>query len=545
MSGGKETPRQKMIGMMYLVLTALLALNVSKDILNAFIIVDESLIETNRTVQSKSDGIYSDFKKAMLENAQKAGPFNAKAMKVKKYTEEMLAYVKQLRTDLIVKVEKVDPKVADTLSLEGIAGKDNYDITTQFLVGGDEVAGKGAKGEELKNKLEEFKKNLLDQIDEKKKKQMGNLGFDLEDKYNPHFGRKAPWNVNNFFHTIMAADMVIFNQISLQVKNAEAEVVSILKEGIYGADMPFDQIEARVIAKSNYVMTGENYEADIFVAASSSTMTPEILLQEGADSTTAAGFEKYKGSAKKLGTEPGSVVKGVVKYVAPGAGEGLKKYTGIINLKNPKTGAVTAYPFYSEYMVAKPAAVISAEKMNVFYIGLDNPLSVSVPGVASDNLSVTIAGGTLQKKGAGKFMVRVSQQGKVKVNVSAKFGNSSKAMGSMEYRVKKVPDPVPMVAGKKSGVIPKSQLQAAPFVVAVLEDFLFDGVSYKITGFKFSTVSGGIIEEAPCKGAAMDEKAKSILAKSRAGQKIYFEDIKAVGPDGSTRNLPSMIFKLI
>ena len=545
MSGGKETPRQKMIGMMYLVLTALLALNVSKDILNAFIIVDESLTQTNATVQSKSEGIYADFAKAMAENKEKAKPFFDKAETAKKLTADMIVYIKKIRSELIVAVDKIDPKVADTISIGYINGKDNYDIPTNFMIGADQVNGKGAKAEELRNKLEDYKKAMIGLLEKKDQESMGDLGFDFSDKYNPKVGLKVNWQMNNFFGTILAADVVLFNQIALQIKNAEADVVNKLKEGIYGSDMPFDQIDARVIAKSNYVMTGEDYEADIFVAASSSTMTPEILLQENADSTDAAGFDKYKSSAKKLGTEPGSVVNGVIKYKVPASSEGLKKYTGIINLKNPKTGATTAYPFYSEYMVARPAAVISADKMNVFYIGLENPLSVSVLGVASENLNVSIAGGTIVKKSSGKFMVKVTQQGKVSVNVSAKFGNSSKNMGSMEYRVKKVPDPVPMVAGKKNGVMQKNQLQAAPYISAVLEDFLFDGVSYRVTSFKFSTVEAGIIKEAACKGASLDQSAKSILDKARAGQKIYFEDIKAVGPDGTERNLPSMIFKLI
>ena len=161
MSGGKETPRQKMIGMMYLVLTALLALNVSKDILNAFIIVDESLAEANVNLSKKSDALYTDFEKAKLAAPAKTQPYWEKAQKVKKLTKELRDYIHQLRTDMVSDIEKVPAKVADTLRLEGIQGKDNFDAPTRLMIGADESTGKGGKGELLKEKIEEYKKSVL------------------------------------------------------------------------------------------------------------------------------------------------------------------------------------------------------------------------------------------------------------------------------------------------------------------------------------------------------------------------------------------------
>lgn len=545
MSGGKETPRQKMIGMMYLVLTALLALNVSKDILNAFVIVDESLTEANINLSKKSGALYTDLEKAYATNPAKTKPYWEKAQEVKKLSKELRDYIHDLRTRLVSVMEKKDKKVADTLTLEYIQGKDAYDETTRVMIGTDEVSGKGAEGEKLKQKIEEFQKKLLSIVTKEQAKRLGTLGFDLEDKYNPHFSRKAAWQMNTFYHTIQAAAVTIFNQLTLQVNNAEAEVVGMLKENISADDFKFDKITAKVIAKSNYVLTGDSYDADIFVAAYSTTESPEVLLMEGIDTSNIDFATKYPNAKKIGGADAATVSNGVVKYKAPASSEGLKKYAGVINVRKPN-GEIAAYPFNSEYMVARPAAVVSADAMNVFYVGLDNPLSVSVPGIASENVMVSMsAGGTATKVSNGKFKVRVSPGKTVEVRVSAKFGAQTKNMGTMTYRIKKVPDPRPAIAGKSQGSVSKSLLVASPFVQALLDDFLFDNVKYRITSFKISvTKGGGFVDEFKCPGENISDQGINALKKSTSGAKVYFEEIKAVGPDGTERTLSNMIFKL-
>ena len=100
MSGGKETPRQKMIGMMYLVLTALLALNVSKEILNAFVIIEDGLNVTNKNFDSKNELLYSKFDKAMADNKTKTEPWYKKAKEAKKKSAELCAFVDEIKSEM-------------------------------------------------------------------------------------------------------------------------------------------------------------------------------------------------------------------------------------------------------------------------------------------------------------------------------------------------------------------------------------------------------------------------------------------------------------
>ncbi|MBK6644109.1 MAG: hypothetical protein IPG39_24255 [Bacteroidetes bacterium] len=180
----------------------------------------------------------------------------------------------------------------------------------------------------------------------------------------------------------------------------------------------------------------------MFLAAFSSTSNPEILVG-GAPISVESGMGKYS-------TRPGS--------------EGLKKWGGVIKVKNPDN-TIKEYPFEAEYIAAKPASVVSADKMNVLYIGVENPMSISVPGVADANVTASVTGGGVTivkdaKNGSSKYIAKATTQGEATVSVNAKLDGKNVPMGQFKYRVKRVPDPVAMINGKKGGPINKSELAA-------------------------------------------------------------------------------------
>ena len=444
MSGGKETPRQKMIGMMYLVLTALLALNVSKEILNAFVIVEDGLNKTNANFDGKNGVLYSKFEKAMADNKVKTEPWYKKAMEVKKKSAELCKMVDDIKSELYLEVQKLpDKSVSDTFKLKQLDSKDNYDIPTHVLLGATpEEPGADAKIIPLKNALIAFRKEMMDLVPAKEK---GNLKLGLvTDDVRDEEGKPVHWEFNNFDHTTMAADMCIFAGIKNDIKNAESDMVGLLLKAITAEDFSFDAVEAKVVANANYITAGEDYTADIFVSAHSSTQNPEIVIGS-VDTTTKV--------AKLVGTGVQVPVSaGVGKYLVRTGAEGDQEYSGLINVKAPD-GSVKPYPFHGKYTVAKPSMAVSPTKMNVFYIGVENPVDISVAGVAPMDVQATMSGGngTIINKGSGHYIVNVKAgdaKGMINVNVSKKTKDGNKSAGPpMVFRVKRVPSPLSSFAG--------------------------------------------------------------------------------------------------
>ncbi|MEI6764026.1 MAG: gliding motility protein GldM [Bacteroidota bacterium] len=533
-----ETPRQRMIGMMYLVLTALLALNVSKEILDSFLIVNESLVITNENFTKKIEGNYAAFSKALALSKAKVQPYYDKAMQAKAISKDMVDFINKCKADIISLEGGIPVAEADTINIRNVSARDKYDQATHYFIGESQDGSAGQAGA-LKIKIQEFKKKMLDLIDPKYRNTL-KLGLNVEGPFYGADGEKHTWEMHNFYHTIMAADVVILNKLIAEVKNAEFDVVAQLYTAINVEDFKFDQIGAKVVPKSTYVLTGESFEADIFVAAYDTKQTPEIIVGSAVDSNT------YEISGEKITVEG---VNGVGKLKLGAGGIGVRTYGGVINVTNP-SGGTKSYPFSGEYVVAQPSATISPTKMNVFYIGVPNPVSISVPGVANANVRVTITGGggsIAKAAGDGQYTVTVTTPttaaSMCKVTVSAAMGGSTRSMGSMDFRVKRVPDPVAYIAGTKGGPVSKGALMASPLIPR-MENFDFD-LQFTIISFSLTMSKQGDLVTKQTTGNQLSAEMKSMIQNAGKNQKVYIEDIKAKGPDGSTRNLGTISLKII
>jgi gliding motility-associated protein GldM len=538
MSGGKETPRQKMIGMMYLVLTALLALNVSKEILNAFVIVENGLNKTNENFDGKNGVLYAKFDKAMADNKAKTEAWYKKAVDVKKQANELCKMVDDIKSDLYLKVQGLPSKqVADTFKLTRLDSKDNFDIPTHYLLGGTpEEPGADAKVIPLKEAIIKFKKDIVatpagitPEQAKKYAKEVASikLGLNTDDVYSSNDEKKVHWEYNNFDHTTMAADMCIFAGIKNDIKNAESDVVGGLLKAITADDFSFDAVEAKVVANANYINAGEDYTADIFVSAHSSTQNPTIKISNGPDVP---------------------VTQGVGKYVVKTGAEGDQEYSGTINVKAPD-GSVKPYPFSGKYTVAKPSMAVSPTKMNVFYIGVDNPVDISVAGVAPKDVSASMTGGsgTITPLGGGHFTVKVKSgdsKGNISVNVSKKTKDGSKSAGPpMVFRVKKVPSPQASYGGiVGDGKISKGELLSAGGVIPKLEDFVFD-LKFPVISWNMSLFINGAYADYTAQGASATGAMKELLTKVKPGQKVLIEEVKVQAPDG-VRKITGCVLKI-
>ncbi len=535
MAGYKETPRQKMIGMLYLVLTALLALNVSKDILKAFVTVNDGLVQTNKTFESKNALLYSEFERQMIAQEEKVKPYYEKAKMAKELSDEMVQYIKDLMTDVLAYTEfgvrVMDDNShrnhkkwleANEINLNDVKKKDNYDKPIVVLIP-NQANPETGRAYKLRMEIEKYKNNMLALLDTSQLAQT-TLGFHYEPAFNKQYKKTMSWEFNTFYHTVLAADVVIFNKMIADVRNAEAEIVSKLMSGIDLASFKFDKVDAAIVPVSMMIPQGSQYEATLFVAALDTKSSIKAIV-----------------NGQTVNGDSGKVV-----FRTPSGPEGDHKVEGQIFVYNPVTKQEDPFNFSTSYSVFRPTATVSATRMNVFYRNLDNPLSVSVPGVSSGNVSVSLTGGTLVSQGGGNYTVRPAASGRdAVITVSARIGDKTQHMGTFPYRIRNVPPPTPLFAGSKSGAIDKSRIVAMPQVTAMLEEFLFEGVTFNVISFNFVIRErSGILTTLPQRGNRLDASALAKVQAASRGERIFIEEIKARGPGDVIYNLPSVIQRL-
>lgn len=540
MAGGKLTPRQKMINMMYLVLTALLALNVTKEVINAFVTINDSVQLSKENIDKKNANTYAAFAQAMSVDAVKYKDVNDKANNVKKGANDLVKKIEDLKQDLIRNADGID-KGAAVPSLSEMEAKENYDVPT-FIMCGDNADGKGAKASELKKDMETFKSTILANVPAASKdgfKKQLEILLNTSDPVKAEDGKRT-WEMNSFYHNPIVATVALLTKIQSDIRNAESQVIDDLISSVDKNIIKLDKLNAKVIANSTVVTIGSDYQADVFLSATSSTMAPEVFIGATYDSVS----KQMRGGSDK----PLPVEGGYAKYNDRPGSEGEKKWGGVIRVKKPD-GSYEYYPFSQSYVAQKPNSVVSADKMNVLYIGVDNPMSISVPGVSNDKVKVSIEGGGGALKpnsalGGGHYTATVSSVGKANIKVSAEIGGKVMPMGTFEYRVKRVPDPVATISNSKGGPINKNLLMAGT-LIPQLEGFDFE-LFFKITNFKMSiSGKGKDPQDFESQGNQLTQQMRDALAKSRAGDKVFFEYIKAkmaTGADQSSRSLSPMSF---
>ncbi len=544
MSGGKQSPRQKMIGMMYLVLTALLALNISKEIINAFITIDSGLVTTNKNFAAKNDMTYAAFEKAKSNDEKKVGPIYAKAMDAKKKSAELCAFITKLRGEMVAESAGVTPKEGDTMRLTLLDKPDDYDSPTNFMIGADPAHVTG-KAKDLEAKLIKYFDDMTLLVPEKDRPEFKarikpSYPADI---YSAEQEKVINWAWYNFYHAPIVASIAQLDRIVNDVKNAEGDVINQLFASISAADFKFDALSAKVIAPTSYVFTGDQYTADVLVVASSTTQNPTIILGDFDSIKQPNGTYKLRS-----GTADSTTIKvegGVGKYVIQAGAVGLQQWSGLIRMKKPDGSGSDYYPFKGEYMVATPSAAVFLEKMNVFYIGVDNPITISAGGVAPSDLQPSLAGGTLRSSGKpGQYIVTVASGTEATLTVNAKTSGGNKSMGAFKFRVKRVPDPVAYVGNLKAdGQMTKAELQGQSGVFARMDNFDFD-LKFQVISFVMSMSINGVFVEKKANGPGITPEMKSMLAGAKPGNKVFFEQVTVKGPDGTMRKIPGVNIKV-
>src|SRR5690606_16686661 len=406
MAGGKETPRQKMIGMMYLVLTALLALNVSKEILDAFVIINEGLESTKITFKDKISDQYARFEASFNENQTKYRENWEKAKEVRQLSDDLINQVDQMKAYLISNVEgkPIEEVIADNgrgqdtvLSLQYVQTKDNYDISTNVMIGenpglprAEHPDGNHLTALNLRENLETYRDRLKELLGDNNPVLVGNLenSFDFSERKDAS-GTVTNWESMNFYHIPIAAVVTNLSKIQTDVRNAESDLVTYLMADVEAASFKFTKLRPIAIPQSNYVLQGDTFKADVFLAAYDDTNFPTVEI--GVDETVEHDSANTALTGESRIVEIGD--DGFAKLKIPADQIGFRNWKGVIKFRGP-TGEVP-YLFDVEYEVAKPSLVVSPTKMNVFYRGLQNPVEISVPGFSAEKIQPSMTNGTL------------------------------------------------------------------------------------------------------------------------------------------------------
>ena len=530
MAGGKQSPRDKMIGMMYLVLLALLAMNVTKSVLNSFVVINGAMAETNEAFAGKNEAAMAEFNKQNTLNEAKVGPWLKRATAVHEASKELDEYFEALKKHIIISTEGyTEEQLAggdDWVTLDTAQALGDIDKPQTILLGPDPSLPKEGEWtmKEMQEKISAWEDKVLAQIPNDEKG-LVDVHFEYEDGVNAD-GEMEPWHIAHFYHAPLAAVVTDISMFQNQVKNSESEVLRLLMDHITAAEFDFDEVAVKVIPKSNYVVLGDSFSADVIVAAYSTTQNP--VMEVGSALDTAGKTIDQWAVSNPVSEDRISIKDGVAKYSYKPTSEGEVTWGGIMKIRKAGTDQWDLHPFEHTFIAAKPSTVVSPTAMNILYKAVQNPVSVSVGGYASKDISISVSGGK-STGSKGEYMIMPSASSRecvINVSVKGKDGKS-KSMGKQVFRIKRLPDPnVKFASVVGSGRASKGQIANSKSVRVDQKEMLFDGIKYKVTAFDvvFPSSKGSIVLSSRSDKITPQMKAK--FGNLRKGQTVIVKNVK-------------------
>jgi gliding motility-associated protein GldM len=512
MSIPKE-PRQLMINLMYLVLTAMLALNVSAEIINAFFSLNKGIKDSSVIVDGSNTNI-----KLGIDKQAKAYPkpenmeFQSLSEKAQKISKDFENYINGVTGELVTAAGGLNPKYNDG---RPIRYKDK-DVTTNLFM----PQGKN-KGAEVEQKIRETREAFLALIkDPKEREEMAKQVALLVDAI-PADAKAKTWTELKFKQMPVAAVMPTLTKLSADAKTSETAILNYFFKKINGeVDIKFDKFRVAIAPQKAYLIRGDKFVADVYLAAYSSSPGSNVSISvNGSGLALKDGVGHYE-------TTPSGIGKQTVKANA--------------TIRNPLTGQVTTSEGSFEYEIGEKSGAISAEKMNVFYMGVDNPVAISAAGVSSNSLRLNCAGcQSLNKVNDNNYTVRIDREGEVSLTMTGEGGFSL----TKKFRGKRIPDPIAMISsGKRSGAVGSGEMAANAGLIAKLENFDFDARCSIQSYVLFRIPRREDPQQANVNGPTNGE-AERLCRMAKPGDSYQYMEIKARCPgDGAARNLGSMSF---
>ncbi len=572
MAGGKETPRQKMIGMMYLVLTALLALNVSKQVIAAFVTINDKLDRSAEIINQNNQGNYASFDKKITTVKATGGDVNAvkvwqeRAFRVQDKTTETISFLLSEANAMIKESEGVDwIETEETIEVDGqstnvitelkplseISGMDNYDIPTNMFIGGNPQKPV-ARGLEIRKRVIDYR-NQIANIMATYKTPKGDWTFEAPDDLsgldealktaNPddttaiaafmrsldipenitqkiHGNEETlPWPSVMFDHAPIVAAAAMLTALKLDIKNSESMATQFLLGKVDVQEFDFNKIEPLAFASTGYINQGDSLNLRVMIAAYDSTDVPKIMWGQDADTSNQDAWktsEREDGSISLSGDKPGA-----------------HRVEGVIMVK--QRGIEVPKPWSFEYTVGQPMGVVALPEMRVLYRGYDNIVEGTASGFPADRVTLSGSGCSISKKG-NQYVAKVGagvREATISVN-GKKDGGGSVNLGSFKFKVKALPPPTLYLGGITNGQSPGlSSVKAQGRLSCRYDD------SVPLTNVAFSIVNGTVTVDGVMRkgkvtsGGGLDSDAKKILAQSRGKQVTIIVTYR--GPDAISK----------
>ncbi|MBS9767785.1 MAG: gliding motility protein GldM [Flavobacteriaceae bacterium] len=504
-TNGPETPRQKMIGMMYLVLTGMLALNVSSEVLDAFAKVDRGLYKTNQMTNSKNVEIVNALEKAYNDNPTKVKPFLDAA---KQLAEETTAIVEKIKKDKEDIVKYKDGEDFDVLNIED---KGNREAAALVMLN-------NGKATALKNAVHKYRDAVLNKLADAPESLKSSIRENLTLADIKKEGKTISWEVATFEEMPLISSVTLLTLLEGNIRSTETDALNFLSRAVDADSYKVTDVIASITGPTNTI-SGSKVSFRIFPTAIDATQEFEGVVN-GKPFKLVGGQYEYDFTPNRVGT---TWVKGYINMISP-------------------SGKLEKKEFQTKLEVAAPSVVISPSAMNVFYAGIKNPITVAAAGVKQSDIVINVSGGRKEKVANGYTIVPTVPAGQ-KVNITTTV--NGKNMGVSEFRVKSVPPATPMVGSKRGGRISIAELTANGGVDAILENFPFDGLRYKVAGFSLTaTTRGGFTNDIRSSGRNFTSSQLSAIRGMKQGDRLIIDNIVAVGPDGKQRNLPSLVFRI-
>ena len=492
-----------MINLMYVVLMAMLALNISSEVLNGFSIVEESLNRTTANSSKENEVLYGNFAEQMKKNPQKVKEWFEKATAVKRMSDSLYNFAQALKVQIVREADGKDGNVYN------IKSKDNLEAASHVML----APGTG-QGKKLYDAINNFRERILKMVPDKHQRDIIESNLTTKVPKNSNTLGKN-WQEYMFEDMPVAGAVTLLSKLQSDVRYAEGEVLHTLVANIDMKDIRVNKLSAFVIPESKTVISGDQFSAQIVMAAVDTTQQPEI----------------YVGGQR--------ITNGLYRFTAGAVGE--HQFGGYITMHDG-AGNVIRRDFTQKYTVVAPSATVSADLMNVLYAGYDNPISVSIPGVPLNAVSASMSGGSFRSIGMGKYIARPSAVGRdVTISVASNANGKSRQMGKFTFHVRKLPDPAAyMQIGTdrfRGGGLAKASIMSAPGIKAAIDDGILD-IQFKVVSFEtvFFDNMGNAVPMASA-GGNFSERQRDTFRKLSRGKRFYISRITAVGPDGITRKL--------
>ena len=489
MAGGTQSPRQKMINLMYLVFIAMLALNMSKEVLSAFGLLNDKISEANITSDMRNQAFLAGLAEKASEQPAKYGPIQDKAKKVNELASELDTYIANLKSEMVATLE--DPKDYET--------QDKTDFLDQRFFQGDKLS---PEGEEFKNKIENFRKSMVEitensypAIAEEVKQK-----FDTDEVENRD-GKKIEWLSYNFEGFPLIASRTKLTQMQADIKTTQSELLSAMLAGEQAAQLSMSNYQAIVVPDKSAFFSSENFKGKIILGRYDNSLSFDKVIING--------------------NEVKQTSAGQVMLDFPAGAVGERKITGELQFK--EGDSTVTIPISDSYAVInKPnSATISADKMNVVYRGVANPMTISFAGVADNNVSASAPG--LSKGSGSSYTMNPGTGREVTISVSGTLADGTKVSDSKQFRIKDIPSPTGTVRGEDGILKMQRNSLEISTIGAALPDFDFD-LDLRVTGFKFNVPGQPTVQVS---GNKLDSRAKDVLRRAQRGSTVQVFDISA------------------